>query len=83
MDILNLTQPQITPITRKRSRKFKRNPARGPKQGHSRSEWSGVFDKPSASLLASGFAKTPPTWPAQVPLFVSFRDFRGSPSSNF
>jgi glycosyltransferase involved in cell wall biosynthesis len=41
---------------------------------HSRSEWSGVFEEPSSSLLGSGNAKTPPDRAPGVPeLASSFR----------
>ncbi len=42
-----------------------------PRMEHSRSEWSGVFERPSASSLARGFAKTPPAWLAQAQPCVS------------
>jgi hypothetical protein len=39
--------------------------------GHSRSEWRGVFEGPSASLLVSGHAKTPPDRASVVPALAS------------
>jgi hypothetical protein len=52
------------------------------KCGHSRSEWSGVFEGPSASSLGSGHAKTPPARPPGVPalaFFISCLSLRFAP----
>jgi hypothetical protein len=43
-----------------------------PNTGHLRSEWSGVFEGPSASLLGIGPAKTPPAQASSVPALAFF-----------
>jgi hypothetical protein len=41
------------------------------KRGHSRSEWSGVFEGPSSSSLGSGATKMPPVRTPGAPRFFS------------